>query len=73
MAMSLWGSLASPSSDDANASGFMSFKKISLKSKSHFFFFLKNMISGERKEDTTMVKLVALRTKFASVYLKPHM
>ena len=37
------------------------------------FFFLKNMISGERKEETTMVKLVALRTKFASVYLKPHM
>ena len=44
-----------------------------LKSKSLFFFFLKNMISGERKEETTMVKLVALTTKFASVYLKPHM
>ena len=37
--MSLWGSLASPSSDDANPAGFMSFKRISLKSKSHFFFF----------------------------------
>ena len=37
--MSLWGSLASPSSDDANPAGFMSFKRISLKSKSLFFFF----------------------------------
>lgn len=48
----------------------MSFKRISLKFLS--LFFLKNMISGGKKEETTMVKLVALRTKFASVYLKPH-
>lgn len=65
------GMLASPNSDNINAARFMSSREYHLKINL-FFFFLRNLISGEKKEETTVVKFVALRIKLASVCLKPQ-